>query len=207
MVLLVSVYIITQLPTATYAIYRLFLEEQEMRTCGSIYRFLTSTADTLTIVNSSVNFLIYYPSAATFRKSLHQVFRQLSQKSLLSRKSSNTSKTSYTSVNRTSLSLCWRTRSLDQLVEVAHKNCCWGTPHPPRSYRIKAPKWGVSADDPPTGPKLKEQLHTWIISLFRDMVAECNTPDQVLNWIEHSWIGVLYSIRIERNWDTYWLVI
>ncbi len=44
---------------------------------------------------------------------------------------------------------------LDQLVEVAQKDCCWGAPHSPRSFRIKPPKWpwGVSADDPPTGQK------------------------------------------------------
>ena len=29
---------------------------------------------------------------------------------------------------------------LDQLVEVAHKDCCWGAPHSSRSYRINAPK-------------------------------------------------------------------
>ncbi len=57
---------------------------------------------------------------------------------------------------------CWLSLSnvlmeyqLDQLVEVAHKDCCWGTPDSSRSYRIKAPKWpwGVSAEDPPTGQK------------------------------------------------------
>ncbi len=39
------------------------------------------------------------------------------------------------------LQLCWRSRSLDQLVEVVLRDCCWDTPHPPGSYRIKALKW------------------------------------------------------------------
>ncbi len=82
LVVLVSVYIITQMPSATYAIYRLFLDYEETRTCGSIFRFLTSTADTMTIVNSSVNFLIYYPSAVTFRTSLHELVRQISLRTI-----------------------------------------------------------------------------------------------------------------------------
>ncbi len=47
---------------------------------------------------------------------------------------------------------------LDQLMEVAHKDCCWGGPHLRRSYWLKPSKWpcGVSADDPPTGQKIKK---------------------------------------------------
>ena len=99
---LVCVYIITQLPTVSYAIYRLLLDQQEMTQCGSTYRFMTTTADTLTIGNSSVNFLIYYPSAVTFRKSMHQICRRvsnMSNKSFLTRErssDSSISKTSYT---------------------------------------------------------------------------------------------------------------
>ena len=54
---------------------------------------------------------------------------------------------------------------LDQLVEVAHKDCCWGAPHLPRSYWLNPPKWpwGVSADDPPAGQKIKKssQMYTF----------------------------------------------
>ena len=82
LVALVSLYIITQLPTASYAVYRLFLKYEETRICGSMFRFLTSTADAMTIINSSVNFLIYYPSAVTFRTSLHELVRQISLRTI-----------------------------------------------------------------------------------------------------------------------------
>ena len=62
--------------------------------------------------------------------------------------------------------VCWPSSSLDQ--------CCWGAPHPPRSYTINAPTWpwGVSADDPPTGQKktLYEEHHTgWIFCSSRHL--------------------------------------
>lgn len=74
LVALLVVFVLTQLPLASYAIYRLYLTPGGVSVCGSALRFLSTTADTLTVLNSAVNFLIYYPSASTFRKSLSSLW-------------------------------------------------------------------------------------------------------------------------------------
>ncbi len=88
---LCAVFLLTQLPMAIYAIYRLFLSAKQQHHCEEsvflLYKFLTSIPDTLTVVNSSVNFLIYYPSAVTFRRTMQQMFSRISFTS--SSKSSN----------------------------------------------------------------------------------------------------------------------
>ena len=73
-----SVFILTQLPMLSYRIYALFLTAEELReaNCGP-YHYVVKTADILTVVNSSVNFLIYYPSAVTFRKTVSNLFRRI----------------------------------------------------------------------------------------------------------------------------------
>ena len=87
--ILVIVFLLTQLPMTVYAIYRLYLTPEQQKNCEkSAFRYLTSIADTLTVVNSSVNFLIYYPSAVTFRRTMQQMFSRISFTS--SGKSSNT---------------------------------------------------------------------------------------------------------------------
>ena len=86
--ILVIVFLLTQLPMTVYAIYRLYLTAEQQRDCQrSAFHYLTSIADTLTVVNSSVNFLIYYPSAVTFRRTMQQMFSRISFTS--SGKSSN----------------------------------------------------------------------------------------------------------------------
>ena len=75
--ILVSVFIITQLPMVSYRIYDLFLTHEEKGHCRS-YHYMAKIADILTVVNSSVNFLIYYPSAATFRKTVSNLFKRIS---------------------------------------------------------------------------------------------------------------------------------
>lgn len=82
LIVLLIVVLVTQLPTASHAIYR--LNPNSSSECGSVLRFLWSTADTLTVVNSAVNFLIYYPTVATFRRTLRSFWSTTSITSLAS---------------------------------------------------------------------------------------------------------------------------
>ncbi len=109
LLVLVIVYIITQLPTFSYTLYRLFLKPGETKICGSVYRFLTPTADTLTVVNSSINFMIYYPCTVKFRSSLHDMVRQISLRPLKSKPRKKPSKTrsSYISMELNPSSCSW----------------------------------------------------------------------------------------------------
>ena len=109
LLILVVVYIVTQLPTLTYTIYRLSLTPEETKICGSIFRFLTPTADTLTVINSSINFLIYYPCTVRFRTSLHEMARQISLSPLRTKPRKKTSKTRSTYIS----------------VEVNPSTCSW----------------------------------------------------------------------------------
>ena len=97
------VFICTQLPTAFYAIYRLFLPLRKVMECGSTLRFVSSASDALTVLNSAINFLIYYPSAATFRKTLTELWKLSSSSSIKSLRKQSRSTSTRSSLEKLSI--------------------------------------------------------------------------------------------------------
>ena len=97
------VFICTQLPTAFYAIYRLFLPLKKVMTCGSRLRFVSTASDALTVLNSAINFLIYYPSAATFRKTLNELWTPSSSSSIKFIRRPSRSTSTRSSLNKLSI--------------------------------------------------------------------------------------------------------
>ena len=64
------VYVVCLLPGAMYPIIRLFVATEP---CYSFFVYLATTADTLAILNSSLNFFIYYLNIPVFKKSLKKM--------------------------------------------------------------------------------------------------------------------------------------
>ena len=96
---ILALFICTQFPTTSYAIYRLILPPNVVTECGSTLRFLSTSADALTVLNSAVNFLIYYPSATTFRKTLNKLWTPSSTSSIKTLRKQSRSTSARSSLN------------------------------------------------------------------------------------------------------------
>ena len=71
--------------------------------CGSTLRFMSSASDALTVLNSAINFLIYYPSAATFRKTLNELWKPSSSSSIKSLRKQSRSTSARSSLEKLSI--------------------------------------------------------------------------------------------------------
>lgn len=68
LIAIAGTFIVCQAPMAIYPIFRVTLES-EISTCG-FFNYFSTIADALAILNSAVNFFIYYPSIPVFRKTM-----------------------------------------------------------------------------------------------------------------------------------------
>ena len=65
-------YIICLIPSAFYPFFPLFTETES---CDSLYNYFSVLADTLAILNSALNFFIYYLNIPVFRKCLKNMIK------------------------------------------------------------------------------------------------------------------------------------
>ena len=66
------VFILCQAPMAVYPILRLAIKPPQDSVCNAYIQYAT-VADTLAVLNSAVNFLVYYPFIPVFRKTLADI--------------------------------------------------------------------------------------------------------------------------------------
>ena len=73
LVVIAVMYILCLTPGAIYPIVRLFVDTGS---CDSVYNYFIIIADLLAIVNSSLNFFVYYLNIPSFRESLKSTLRK-----------------------------------------------------------------------------------------------------------------------------------